>query len=199
VTDKGGDTAGIAAEHALGTPGTRRQGPGRGQVPAGAGRRLGSAPSKELLTDLNGLDGVTDCAELIRRSRQISSGRPVPLTRGISPEPRMTRWLSGMMWRRGEASRRSWRTAVARPCAQGDRILQLRREPGGSSEKSMELIAGTKSGQLLRDVGVRQNDDAGSVGTATSFIEGDISAHPPRLPALAGPAIWPGPPGLLTC
>jgi 2-methylcitrate dehydratase PrpD len=75
VTDKGGDTAGIAAEHALGTPrnpATRAQ--IEGKFLLGAGRRLGSAPSKELLTDLNGLDGVTDCAELVRRSRQISSG-----------------------------------------------------------------------------------------------------------------------------
>ena len=75
VTGKGGDTAGIAAEHALGTPrnpATRAQ--IEGKFLLGAGRRLGSAPSKELLTDLNGLDGVTDCAELIRRSRQISSG-----------------------------------------------------------------------------------------------------------------------------
>jgi 2-methylcitrate dehydratase PrpD len=75
LTTHGGDTVGLVQEHALGTP----QNPAaRAQVEGkfllGAGRRLGSAPSQELLTDLNGLDRVTDCAELIGSSRQVSSG-----------------------------------------------------------------------------------------------------------------------------
>jgi hypothetical protein len=65
----------LVQEHALGTP----QNPAaraqiEGKFLLGAGRRLGSAPSQELLTDLNGLDRVTDCAELIGSSRQVSSG-----------------------------------------------------------------------------------------------------------------------------
>jgi 2-methylcitrate dehydratase PrpD len=75
LTTHGGDTMGLVQEHALGTP----QNPAaRAQVEGkfllGAGRRLGSVPSQELLTDLNGLDRVTDCAEMIGRSRQVSSG-----------------------------------------------------------------------------------------------------------------------------
>jgi 2-methylcitrate dehydratase PrpD len=70
VTDTGGESAGIVVEHALGTP---RNPATRGQIEGkfllGAGRRLGSAPSQELLTELIGLNGVTDCAALIRRSR----------------------------------------------------------------------------------------------------------------------------------
>jgi 2-methylcitrate dehydratase PrpD len=75
LTTRGGDTVGLVQEHALGTP----QNPAaRAQVEGkfllGAGRRLGSVPSQELLADLNGLDRVTDCAELIGNSRQVSSG-----------------------------------------------------------------------------------------------------------------------------
>jgi len=75
LTTHGGGTVGLVQEHALGTP----QNPAaRAQVEGkflrAASRRLGSAPSQELLTDLNGLDRVADCAELIRSSRQVSSG-----------------------------------------------------------------------------------------------------------------------------
>ena len=76
VTTTGGDTAGIAAgPRARHAPEPGDPGPDRGQVPAGRGgaARLG-AQRQELLTELSGLDGVTDCAELIRRSRQVSSG-----------------------------------------------------------------------------------------------------------------------------
>jgi len=71
----GGGTVGLVQVHALGTP----QNPAararvEGKFLLAAGRRLGSASSQELLTDLNGLDRVADCAELIGSSRQVSVG-----------------------------------------------------------------------------------------------------------------------------
>ncbi len=75
VTTQGGDTVGVLQEHALGTP---RYPATRAQVEEkfllGAAARLGPALSGGLLAELSGLDRVADCAELIRRSRQVNSG-----------------------------------------------------------------------------------------------------------------------------
>jgi 2-methylcitrate dehydratase PrpD len=75
LTTQGGDTADVLQEHALGTPqypATRAQ--VEGKFLLGAAARLGPALSGELLAELSELDRVADCAELIRRSRQVNSG-----------------------------------------------------------------------------------------------------------------------------
>lgn len=79
LTTRGGSTAEIRQEHARGTPRLPATGAQvEDKFRRAASTRLSAASGAELLAELSGLDAVTDCGDMIRRSREVTVGAGIP-------------------------------------------------------------------------------------------------------------------------